>query len=242
MILAAGKGTRLKPITDHKPKALVEIAGKTLLEIQIRKMLEAGISEIIINVHHFAEQIEQYLNEKHAFGASIHISDERDELLDTGGGIAKASWFFKGSGAFLVHNVDVITDLNLADFMASFNKRSADALLAVRKRLSSRQLLFDERMQLKGWQNLNKDQSLLVDENSPIEDFIPFAFSGIHLISSSLAGKLEKGRHSIIKTYLQLANNHMISGFDHTSSHWWDIGKIDELNKLSRDLELLKII
>ncbi|MDZ7740618.1 MAG: nucleotidyltransferase family protein [Bacteroidota bacterium] len=242
MILAAGRGTRLKPVTDSKPKALLEIGGRTLLEIQIRKLLKAGIKEIIINVHHFADQIEQYLHEKHAFGASISISDEREELLDTGGGIRKASWFFNNSKTFLVQNVDVITDLDLADFVDAYMAKNADVLLAVRKRTSGRQLLFNKKMQLKGWQNLKENKCLLVEVNSHAEDFEQYAFSGIHLIRSSLAGKFAESPHSIIRTYLQLASEHEIHGYDHTGTRWWDIGKYEELEDLKRDPELLKII
>jgi len=141
-----------------------------------------------------------------------------------------------------VHNVDVITDLSLTNFIEAFNSSNADVFLAVRKRVSRRQLLFNENMQLKGWQNLKENKDLLVEAGSKAQDFNPYAFSGIHLIRSSLAGKFAKGRHSIIKTYLHLAGEFNIQGFDHTASHWWDIGKYEEMNDLSKDTELLKII
>ncbi len=242
MILAAGMGTRLKPLTNNKPKALLELGGRTLLEIQIRKLLQAGIKEIIINVHHFADQIEQCLNENHSFGAQVTISNERRQLLDTGGGIRKASWFFKDCAFFLVHNVDVITDLDLADFINSARQKNSEGLLAIRKRKSVRQLLFNEELQLKGWQNLEEGKSVLVDAGSQLENFQAYAFSGIHLIRSSLASKFPESPHSIIRTYLQLSSEHQIHGYDHTPTHWWDIGKYKELEELSRDPELLKII
>ncbi|MCF8229954.1 MAG: nucleotidyltransferase family protein [Bacteroidales bacterium] len=243
MILAAGKGTRLHPITDNIPKALVEFSGKTLLEIQIHKLMQAGIHDIIINVHHFASQIIQYLIEHKNFGATISLSDESNQLLDTGGGIKKASWFFQDTEAFLVHNVDIISGIELKDFIQNFRKRRADALLAVKNRESSRKLLFDKNMHLRGWLDKKEKKSIPTDVDKKVNNLSEFAFSGIHIIRSSLVKQMpKKDRFSIIKAYLDMAKTNKIAGYDQGSSLWWDIGKYDHFHELRKNKALLELI
>src|SRR5210317_1542357 len=154
MIFAAGLGTRLKPITNDRPKALAEIHGTPLIEIVIRRLINCGFNDIIINVHHFADKVLDFLASKNNFGINLQISDERGELLDTGGGLKKASWFFDDGKAFLVHNVDTLTDIDLLDYYHFHQKNNALATLLVRHRPGSRFFLFDENSILSGWENV----------------------------------------------------------------------------------------
>ncbi|MDZ7764542.1 MAG: sugar phosphate nucleotidyltransferase [Melioribacteraceae bacterium] len=164
MIFAAGLGTRLKPITNDKPKALVEINGISLLEITIKKLIRFGFTELIINVHHFADQIISFIKQS-SFEADIRISDEREVLLNTGGGLKYAQWFFDDGKPFLLHNVDIITDLDLKSFYDSNLIDEAIATLAVRDRKSSRKLLFDENELLCGWKDIKKDNLKITRES-----------------------------------------------------------------------------
>ena len=161
MILAAGLGTRLKPLTDTIPKALVEINGKTLLEHSIDHLKFFGVKDVIINVHHFPGRIISFLKKKKKFGLNIEVSDERDELLDTGGGFKKASWFFKDGGPFVVRNVDVLSDTNLGAMLEFHKKHKPLATLAVRNRETSRYMLFNERWELIGWTNVSTGERKL---------------------------------------------------------------------------------
>ena len=228
MIFAAGLGTRLRPLTNDKPKALVEINGQTLLEITIRRLVKFGFTDIIVNVHHFADKVIQCLTDNNGFGATITISDERGELLETGGGLKKATDFLKGNEPFLVHNVDVIHDLDLQAFYQNHLKTKALATLAVRKRSTSRYLIFSPKMQLRGWQNIKTGEVKLPRRS--VGQLSLFAFSGIHIISPELLPLLtENGKFSIIQSYLRLAKIHFIQGYDHTDSYWIDVGKHDSL-------------
>jgi mannose-1-phosphate guanylyltransferase len=205
MILAAGLGTRLRPLTDNKPKALVEVGGRSLLEITLARLRTLGITKVIVNVHHFAEMMEAYLREKNNFGMRVEISRE-DVLLDTGGGLKKAAWFFVEDGGdepFLLHNVDVISTIDLKQIVEEHKRNDALATLAVQARKNSRQLLFDERGQLCG-RRIGRDA---VDEIvRPAKRLQPLAFSGIHVISPRLLELMtEDGVFSIIETYLRLA-------------------------------------
>ncbi|MDR1699547.1 MAG: NTP transferase domain-containing protein, partial [Prevotellaceae bacterium] len=184
MIFAAGLGTRLKPLTDNKPKALVEIAGKPLLEHVINKLTAAGFNEIIINVHHFADQIIDFVKQKNNFGVRLEISDERQMLLDTGGGVQKAAWFFDDGKPFLLHNVDILSDINLQTLYANHLETGAEATLAVNSRVTSRYLFFDRTMRMRGWTNETtgeiKPPGTEIDKT-----WEKLAFSGIHVISHS---------------------------------------------------------
>lgn len=240
MVLAAGLGTRLRPLTDNRPKALVEIAGRTLLEITLARLRSFGVREVIVNVHHFADQIVEYLKVNANFGMRIEISRE-DVLLDTGGGLKKAAWFFLEDSArvdepFLVHNVDVISTIDFAKMVQAHKANQALATLAVQKRESSRQLLFDEHLQLCG-RRAGRDRGPEIVRPSPRPE--PLAFSGIHVISPPLLSMLtEGGIFSIITSYLRLAGHgEKISGFRADDYYWRDLGKPADLQQAALDLE-----
>ncbi len=237
IILAAGKGTRLQPLTNHKPKALVEIQGKTLLEICINKLEKDGFNDIIINVHHFAEQIINFVN-NNDFGINIEISDERDELLDTGGGILKAKDFFADEKAFLVYNVDILSDIDLADLFRVHINSEAIATLAVKERPTSRQLLFDSEGNLCQWRNVQTSEIKAARE--PFGSLSAFAFSGIHVISTDIFNYIieKRGAFSIIDTYLQLAKIHSIRSYVHNYSKWYDMGRYSLVKEFDKNGEL----
>jgi NDP-sugar pyrophosphorylase family protein len=238
MILAAGLGTRLRPLTNDRPKALVEVAGHTLLEITLRRLASFGIREIIVNVHHFADLVVEYLRKNRNFGLRIEISREDDRLLDTGGGLKKAAWFFlDGSGRepFLLHNVDVISTIDLRRMLQFHRESSALATLAVQPRDTSRRLLFDERNQLCGRQT-GKEAPDIVRSAS---ETTPLAFSGIHLISPEFLGRItEQGAFSIITTYLRLAaEGQRILGFRADDYYWRDLGKPEHIAQATADMD-----
>ena len=229
MIFAAGLGTRLYPITKNKPKALVTVNGKTLLEIVITKIIQVGITEIMINIHHFAQQVIDFVNKNDKFGIDISFSDETAQLLDTGGGLIKASWFLNGDEPFLVYNVDVLSDINLSDFIQYHKNHKALATLAVRKRETSRYLLFDEDFTLCAWENLKTGEKKIARDKS---DLNPYAFSGIHIIEPVIFNLInETGCFSIIDVYLKLANEQRIQGYDHSQTQWLDLGRIENLKE-----------
>jgi len=232
MIFAAGLGTRLRPLTNDKPKALVEIKGKTLLEITITHLIKNGYEEIIINIHHFAEQVIDFLKQNN-FKARIEISDESEKLLDTGGGLKKAKWFFDDSNPFLVHNVDIINDIGLRKIYQTHLTNSSIATLAVRKRKSSRYLLFDEDEILCGWENINTGERIISQDRDSLTQL---AFSGIHIIDPALFKYFpEDDKFSIIDVYLEAAKNERIKAFPHNNSFWQDVGRIEDLNSLEED-------
>jgi NDP-sugar pyrophosphorylase family protein len=227
LIFAAGLGTRLFPLTQHKPKALCEIAGKTLLQYAIEKVSQAGYTDLIINIHHFGEQIIEFLKLHDNFGLNIAISDEREQLLDTGGGIAKASWFLDGHEPFLVYNVDVFSTIDLNLLLLNHKQTNALVTLAVRDRLTSRYLMFDQQMQLSGWCNIKTNEQIIVRNN---EWTNRYAFSGIQLIDNKIFALIkEEGSFPLIPLYLRLASDHLIYGFVDQSNLWMDLGKPDQL-------------
>jgi MurNAc alpha-1-phosphate uridylyltransferase len=239
MIFAAGLGTRLKPFTETMPKALVPVAGIPMLEILIRHLQKNGINDILINVHHFAGQVIEFLRINNNFNASITISDETDLLLDTGGGLKKAAWFFDDGKPFLVQNVDVVSDVNYLEMLEKHNISGAIATLAVCNRKTSRYFLFDENMELCGWENTHTGELKTVRPKA--QNLKRFAFSGIHIIDPAIFGFMEqKGKFSIVDTYLQLARSHKITGFEHNPGNWVDMGKPDELVKAEIILRKLK--
>lgn len=226
MILAAGLGTRLKPFTDHHPKALALVKGKTLLERNIRYLQSFGIVDVVVNVHHFAEQIEALLYEHRGFGSNVMISDERDAVLETGGGLMKAAHFF-GQEPILVMNVDILTNLDLNKMIAFYQTNAAMAVLAVTDRMSSRQLLFDKSKQLCSWRNVQSGEEKIVKANV---DCRAYAFSGIHIVHNSWVDSVRlSGKFSIIDAYLQLAENQKILAFDHSGDVLIDVGKPESL-------------
>lgn len=228
MIFAAGLGTRLKPFTDHHPKALAEVNGKTLLEHSIRYLQKFGIEDVIVNVHHFADQIEDVINENSGFGSWVTISDERNEVLETGGGLKKAADHFIGDEPFVVMNVDVLTNLDLGKMIAQHKDSDALATLAVMKRESSRQLLFDEHMLLCGWTNIGTGEQKISRE---VLSMFPFAFSGVQVLSPGILSMPHQGKFSMIDVYLHFAKTDVIKGFDHTGNVFIDVGKPESLEK-----------
>jgi NDP-sugar pyrophosphorylase family protein len=252
MILGAGLGTRLRPLTDTRPKALVELNGRTLLEITLNRLQTFGITEAIINVHHHAQMVVDYLQSKNNFGMRLEISREDDQLLDTGGGLKKASWFFQenspGSGSrindapFVLHNVDVLSTIDLAAMLQFHKDHQALATLAVQSRPSSRQLLFNDQLQLAGRAEVH---SPLATHHSPLPQsknpspLLPLAFSGIHILSPRLLPLLtETGAFSIIDSYFRLSSqSQKILAFRHDSSYWRDLGKPADLAQAALDLK-----
>ncbi len=227
MILAAGLGTRLRPITNTIPKALVKFGGRTLLEGAIRHLADYGVKEIVINVHHFADQVIQYLDQNRNFGLNISISDERDQLLDTGGGLKKVSRFFAGGKPFFVRNVDIISDLDLHSMMEHHLKSHALATLAIRNRETFRYFLFDPDHRLCGWTNLKTGENILTIETKMNLEML--AFSGIQVLNPEIFALItEEGKFSLTSLYLRLAKDHLIKGYLDKASFWKDVGKAPE--------------
>jgi mannose-1-phosphate guanylyltransferase len=239
MILAAGLGTRLRPLTDNRPKALVEVAGHTLLEIAITRLRESGVQEIIVNVHHFAGMVLEYLRAHNNFGMRIEVSQE-DVLLDTGGGLKKAAWFFLEGGPsaapFILHNVDVISGIDLRRMLEFHKQNGALATLAVQQRETSRYLLFDEQMQLCGRRFVKEKKTELA---RPSQQRQSLAFTGIHVISPRLLEMLgEDGAFSIIESYLRLAGQgERIIAYRADGDYWRDLGRAENVKRAAAELK-----
>lgn len=238
MVLAAGLGTRLHPLTNDRPKALVELNGRTLLEITLTRLREFGVTDAIVNVHHFADQIVDLLRRRNNFGLNIDISHEDDLLLDTGGGLKKAAWFFQASNdnePFLMHNVDVLSNIDLGRMLQVYRERNAIATLAMQERPSSRQLLFDEQGLLCGRRFEKEQRTELAREAELLH---PLAFCGIHVISPRLLSMInESGVFSIIETYLRLAGqSERIAAFRADRAYWRDLGTIESLEHAAQEL------
>lgn len=235
MILAAGLGTRLKPLTDDTPKALINVYGRTLLEIAIRNLIEYGFNKIIINVHHHADKIKQFI-EANTFAADIFISDETELLLDTGGGIKNALHFFDNLPV-LIHNVDIISNLDLNEFYNYHLSDDSLASLVVSKRVSSRYLLFNEDNILCGWEDIKKNERIIVRDEP---DYKQLAFNGIHIINPELIKKFPEDKvFNVIKAYLMAARTEEINAYLCNDIKWIDVGKIDSLQRAE---ELVKKI
>lgn len=239
MILAAGLGTRLRPLTDDRPKPLVEVAGRTMLEITLTRLRDFGIQEVIVNVHHFAEKVVDYLKANNNFGMQVEVSRE-DELLGTGGGLKKAAWFFLGSPnsthePFIVHNVDVISTIDLRRMVQLHTEHQALATLAVQNRETSRYLLFDEHHQLCGRRVRQGDAEMVREAHEPES----LAFSGVHVISPRLLSTMtEEGAFSIISVYLHLAaQGEKILAFRADEYYWRDLGRPENVKQAERDLK-----
>jgi MurNAc alpha-1-phosphate uridylyltransferase len=227
MILAAGLGTRLKPFTDNHPKALAIINGKSLLQHNIEYLQSFGIREVIVNVHHFADQVTQLVKQNSGFGSHIIISDETDRLLDTGGGLKKAAKFLKQEEPFILLNVDVLTDLNITLMMKHHLALNPLATVAVTNRKTSRYFLFDEMDNLCGWKNETTGEQKMSKE---VAGYRAKAFSGIHIISPKIFSLLKwEGKFSIVEAYLELAKAYTITAFDHSSSKFVDVGKPESI-------------
>jgi len=240
MVLAAGLGTRLRPLTDNRPKALVEVGGRTMLEITLARLREFGIREVIVNAHHFADQIVAYLEANDKFGMRIEISRE-DVLLDTGGGLKKAAHFFLdgpgGAGEpFILHNVDVISTIDLRRMAQVHVEGQALATLAVQDRGTSRYLLFDDKLQLCGRRTGGSQQDEIV---RPAPSLTPLAFCGVHVISPRIFSLItETGIFSIITTYLRLAGaREKISAFRADQYYWRDLGRPEHVRQAAEDMK-----
>jgi len=226
LIFAAGKGTRLKPFTDHHPKALALVNGVPLLERNIKYLQSYGINDFVINIHHFGEQIRAFLQENNNFNARIELSDEKDQLLETGGGLLFAQKFLDGDKDFLIMNADILTDLDLNLFIKYHQEKKDFATLAVSDRKSSRKLLFNADMVLKGWLNVESGEQRLAEFN---KGFKALAFSGIHCINPQIFRKIKRrGKFSIMEEYLDLMMTESIFGYEH-SAHIVDVGKPESI-------------
>lgn len=236
LVFAAGLGTRLKPLTDNCPKALISVADKPMLWHVITRLKNAGIDEIVINVHHFADQIERYLNDEQYFDLTIHISDERDLLLDTGGGILKARKWLDGTEPFVVHNVDILTDMDISELITAHQQSGSDVTMAVSDRHSSRLLYFDKNTnRLCGWQNTKTGASLPVGFVPDNICHVARAFNGIHVASPSIFKTLESFSanqvFSIIPFYVDKCSTLNIRQYEsQTAYNWFDIGKPETLS------------
>ena len=227
MIFAAGLGTRLYPLTADKPKALVEYQGKPLIDHVLRKIINAGISHIVVNVHHFPDLLIDYLK-THPYEAEIEISDERDYLRDTGGGLKFAAPLLADSKNILLHNVDILSDLDLRQLITYHENQGALATLAVRQRSTSRYFLFDEAMNLCGWRNSKSGEEILSREAT---SYLELAFSGIHVVRRELLDLIPSPeKQSITPIYIELAKTKHLKGFLHNEGNWKDMGKFEDFN------------
>jgi MurNAc alpha-1-phosphate uridylyltransferase len=229
MILAAGLGTRLKPWTDHHPKALAPVNGKSLLQRNIEYLQKYGVTEVIVNVHHFADQIIGAIEENKGWGSQVTISDETDTVLETGGGLQKAGWYFKEEKDFVLMNVDILTDMDLSVLIRQHEGSDALATLAVTGRDTSRYFLFDKKGVLSGWRNVNTGEEKIARNVQPL---FQKAFSGIHVISTGIFPLIgRQGKFSMVDVYLDLAARYTVSSYDHTGTTLIDVGKPESIIK-----------
>lgn len=227
MIFAAGLGTRLRPLTDRKPKALAEVGGKTLLEGVLGRMREAGIGRIVVNVHHFAEQVEEFLQREGWLADGVMVSDEREELLDTGGGLLKARGLFTPGEAVMVHNVDIYTEMDLRALAKTHGE--GFATLAVRGAAPGRGLRFGADGRLKGWENSMTGERKVVGEG--FEEAGRYGFCGVQVVSSEfLSGMKGRGRFSIIDEYLVQAAEHEVRMFFY-GGRFLDLGTVEAVRE-----------
>jgi N-acetyl-alpha-D-muramate 1-phosphate uridylyltransferase len=228
MLFAAGLGTRFKPWTDTHPKALAVVNGKTLLQRNIEYLQEYDITDVVVNVHHFPDQVIDVLEKNDGWGSTITISDESDELLDTGGGLLKAKHLlFRDT--ILALNVDILTDINIKHFLAHHQQENSLITVAVSDRTTSRYLLFNKYNRLIGWRNKTTDDTRIVIE---AKDIFEKAYSGMAIFQPEALDLISlRGKFSLIEAYLQLAPENKIAGYDHTGERWIDVGKPESLNK-----------
>ena len=232
MILAAGLGTRLRPFTESHPKALAMVNGKSLLQRNLDYLANNGITDIIVNVHHFPDQILDALAANSTFGKHITISDESHEVLETGGGLLKAAWFFEDDIPFVLMNVDILTDLDIRSMIKSHLSSGAIATLAVSTRTTSRYFLFDVNGRLCGWRNVKTGEEKIVRERN---QYFEKAFSGIHVISPKIFSFITfSGKFSMVDVYLDLAKTKDVVAYDHTGSKFIDVGKPESIAEAER--------
>ncbi|MGZ4870840.1 MAG: nucleotidyltransferase family protein [Candidatus Angelobacter sp.] len=239
MVLAAGLGTRLRPLTNDRPKALVEVNGRTLLEITLTRLRDFGIRDVIINVHHYADMVIDHVRAAGNFGLQIEFSRE-DVLLDTGGGLKQAAWFLSGSPSadepFILHNVDIISTIDLRRMVRLHKENQALATLAVQDRKTSRYLLFDEQLQLCGRRLVKEEKTEMV---RPAQQMAELAFTGIHVISPRIFPLLtEEGVFSIVPAYLRLAaQGESVMAFRADEYYWRDLGKPENIRQAEQDMK-----
>jgi NDP-sugar pyrophosphorylase family protein len=235
LILAAGLGTRLKPLTDKAPKALVPFKGTPMVERVIRKLADAGICQIMVNVHHFADRVAEFLDHLVVEGVSLYISDETGELMDTGGALLQAREFLKGDQDFIVHNVDVFTDLKILELIRHHREDDALATIAVKKRPTSRSLLFDKAGFLCGWNhNETGEKKMVRTPSGSLEDF---GNSCVQVIDARFLDFFpETGPRSLTDMYLELAGLHKIGAFIHNEDYWYDLGRYHNFIKADREV------
>jgi len=232
-ILAAGLGSRLAPLTNNKPKALVDFNGKPMLQGLIERLKKQGFDKLLINVHHFGDLVIDFLKQHNNFDIDITVSDERNLLLDTGGAVVKAVRFFNGGEPVLVHNVDIYSDLDFTKLIENHTNSDALVTLAVRERESSRKLLFDENFNLSGWRNLNTGEFKWV--NSQPEHYLERAYSGIYIASPGYPEKIKNsGSFSIVPEWLKLASENKIKGVEHNTGLWFDLGSIEKIKQAEK--------
>jgi len=230
MIFAAGLGTRFKPWTDQHPKALAPVNGKSLLQRNIEYLQQYGITEVVVNVHHFANQIREAVENANGWGSKILISDERDEVLETGGGLLKAAPLL-GNEPFLTINADVLTDLNLDALLQFHQQEKALISFGVTNRKSTRNILFDKQYRMQGWVNLATNEFRFPPESSysaanALQELTPKAYSTVVVFSPEIFSLISRtGKFSLIDVYLDLAGTHKIMGFDHSGDRFIDVGK-----------------
>lgn len=235
MIFAAGLGTRLRPLTDNMPKALVKVGGIPMLGRVIHRLKDAGVDEFVVNVHHYPEQITQYLRDNDNFGVTIHISDERDKLLDTGGGILNARKWLDGETPFIVHNADIFTDFDIAAMIREHSERNSDVTLLMKERKTSRYLIFDCRNRMTGWKNETTGELRHPDDVKISDDSRKLAFGGVHIINPTIFPYLEEyGKRndifSITPFYTEYCDKLHIDAYIPSESYnWVDIGKLESL-------------
>ncbi len=230
IILAAGKGTRLKVLTQNRPKALVPLNGTPMLGALILKLKSQGFHHLLINIHHFGDLIIDYVVQNKNFGIDIRFSDERNQLLDTGGAILQAASFFRGEEPVLVHNVDILSDIDLHQLMETFKKTAAIAGLVVQKRDTKRRLLFNKEHKLVGWTNSATRETKWV--NAPLQNPQPFAFSGIWIAHPRFVENIPfSGRFSIIDAWIKIAQSETILGLIENNAQWHDLGTIERIEK-----------
>jgi NDP-sugar pyrophosphorylase family protein len=230
-ILAAGMGSRLSPLTDTIPKAMVPVAGKPMILHLLERLSNHGINEFVVNLHHHGDLLQHYLETLRIPGIRLYYSDERDALLDTGGALKRAATFFSDGRPFLVHNVDVWTDLAPSDLFFHHQKESAIATLAVRQRPSDRQFLFNSGMYLAGWEHLLSGKKTVVRKGN--EPFLPLAFSGVQVVDPALFGYFpDAARFSLVELYLRAAEAEKITCFKHDEGIWADLGSIEKITRV----------
>lgn len=242
MVFAAGLGTRMRPITDTIPKALVPVDGVPLLEIVIRRLIQFGICDIIVNVHYMADQIEDFLAKNEYFGVNIVVSDERDLVLETGGGLRKASWFFDDGKPFLVCNTDVLSDINLHKLYQQHVDSQAIATLAIQNRKTSRYFLFDSKQRLSGWLNTKSGEVKMCRLEST--ELQMMAFSTFQILDQRIFDYFPKNKNvfSTIEVFLAAAQNEIIMGYEHSDDAWIDVGTPANIEPATAIAKLLRTL